>query len=177
MLKNLQECSVMFIYGTYVLEGEADAKFSLGEIWNLLQAPNNASNFCRQMINCMRAWNYIQKISGSPLNIEIIKQTHKRMKDKEKHQDGKDVLVGELESRLHLQVIFLHQLALLKDILKVQFLGFMKQSFFHRGGRRHYIRAVKMFDRKLSMLYTMIIKSLIHCWDKFEQNAKMFKLV
>ena len=34
----------MFIYGTYVLEGEADAKFSLGEMWNLLQTgslPNN----------------------------------------------------------------------------------------------------------------------------------------
>ena len=54
----------MFIYGTYILEGEADAKFSLGKIWNLLQAgplSNNANNFCRQMINCMRAWKYIQK--------------------------------------------------------------------------------------------------------------------
>ena len=46
-------------------------------------------------------------------------------------------------------------------------------SSFHRGGRRHYIRAVKMFDRKPSMLYTMIVKSLVHCWDNFEQNAKM----
>ena len=42
-------------------------------------------------------------------------------------------------------------------------------SSFHR----HYIKAVKMFDRKSSMLYTMTIKSLIHCWDNFEQNAKM----
>ena len=25
-------CNVMFIYGTYVLQGEADAKFSLGDI-------------------------------------------------------------------------------------------------------------------------------------------------
>ena len=46
-------------------------------------------------------------------------------------------------------------------------------SSFHRRGRRHYIRAVKMFDRKPSMLHTMIVKSLIHCWDNFEQNAKM----
>ena len=46
-------------------------------------------------------------------------------------------------------------------------------SSFHRLGRRHYIRAVKMFDGKPSMLYTMIIKSLIHCWDNFEQNAKI----
>ena len=46
-------------------------------------------------------------------------------------------------------------------------------SFFHRRSRRHCIRAVKTFHRKLSMLYTMIVKSLIHCWDNFEQNAKM----
>ena len=48
----------MFVYGTYVLEGEADAKFSLGDIWNLFQRdtlPNNASNFYRQMVNCMKA--------------------------------------------------------------------------------------------------------------------------
>ena len=51
----------MFIYGTYVLVGgEADAKFYLGKIQNLLQAgplPNNPSNFCRQMINCIPAKN------------------------------------------------------------------------------------------------------------------------
>ena len=46
-------------------------------------------------------------------------------------------------------------------------------SSFHRRGRRHYIRAVKMFDRKLSMLYTMIVKPLINCWDNFEQTAKI----
>ena len=46
-------------------------------------------------------------------------------------------------------------------------------SSFHRRGRRHYIKAVKMFDRKHSMFYMMILKSLIHCWDNFEQNAKM----
>ena len=31
-----KQCSVMFIYGTYILEGEADAKIFLSEIWNLL---------------------------------------------------------------------------------------------------------------------------------------------
>ena len=46
-------------------------------------------------------------------------------------------------------------------------------SSFHRRGRRHYISEVKMFDRKPSILYTMIEKSLVHCWDNFEQNAKM----
>ena len=76
----------MFVYGTYV-------KFSLDDIWNLFQGdtlPNNASNFCRQMINCMRAWNYRQKTSDLPLNTDIIKQTHRIM-----IEDEKDVLVGE----------------------------------------------------------------------------------
>ena len=33
--KFTKECSVMFVYGTYVLEGEEDAKFSLGDTWKL----------------------------------------------------------------------------------------------------------------------------------------------
>ena len=40
----------------------------------------------------MRAWNYLQKTSGSLLNTEIIKQTHKIMME---YQDGKDVLAGK----------------------------------------------------------------------------------
>ena len=115
-----KQCNVMFIYGTYALEGEADSKFSLGDIWNLFQEdplPNNASNFCRQMINCMRAWNYLQKTSDLPLNIEIIKQTHKIM------VDG----VEEYKKYLYLQaIIFLHQPVILEDIWKKQFLNFMK---------------------------------------------------
>ena len=45
-----KECNVMFIYGTYVIEGEADAEFSLGDICKVFQEdllPNNANNFCR----------------------------------------------------------------------------------------------------------------------------------
>ena len=38
---------------------------------------------------CARAWDYLQKTSGLPLNAETIKQTHKIM------VDGKDILVGE----------------------------------------------------------------------------------
>ena len=38
---------------------------------------------------CPRAWDYLQKMSGFPLNAEAIKQTHKIM------MDGKDVLVWE----------------------------------------------------------------------------------
>ena len=125
-----QECSVIFLYRTYVVEGEADAKFSLGKLWNLLLAgslPNNASNFFRQMINCMRAWNYIQKTSRSSMSFETITQTQKIMMENEKHRDGKISWWGNIESRLHLQtIIFLHQLASFKDIWKAQFLGSTK---------------------------------------------------
>ena len=87
-----KKCNVMFEYRTYVLEGEADAKFSLDDVWKLFQEdllPNNASIFCRQMINCMRAWNYLQKTLDLPLNTEIINQAHRIMME-----DKKDVLVG-----------------------------------------------------------------------------------
>ena len=83
----------MFVYGTYILEGEADAKFSLDDIWRLFQEdplPSNASNFCRQMINYKKVWNYLQKTLGLPLKTDIIKQTHGLMME-----DEKDVLVGE----------------------------------------------------------------------------------
>ena len=217
----------MFLYGTYVLKGEADANFSLGEIWNLLQAsplPNNASKFCRQMINCMRALNYIQKTSGSTLNIEIIQQTHKIMMLKEKHRDGKDVLVGEyrklsafpgyqifapadlIERYMEDAIFSFHEtkkddpimaatnlftsnIHLFEDgngrICCLIFAYVLMQmncflfpvilSSFHRRVRKHYIRAVKMFGRKPSTLYIMIVKSLIHCWDNIEQNTKMQK--
>ena len=46
-------------------------------------------------------------------------------------------------------------------------------SSFHRHCRRHYIGEVKMFDRKLLMLYTRSVKSLVQCWDNFEQNARI----
>ena len=125
-----KECSVIFLYRTYIVEGEADAKFSLGKLWNLLLAgslPNNASNFFRQMINCMRAWNYIQKTSRSSMSFETITQTQKIMMENEKHRDGKISWWGNIESRLHLQtIIFLHQLASFKDIWKAQFLGSTK---------------------------------------------------
>ena len=85
--------SVMFVYGTYFLEGEVDAKFSLGDIWKLFQGdilPNNASHLCRQVINCMKAWNYLQKILDLLLNTEIIKQSHLIMMNGER-----DVLAGQ----------------------------------------------------------------------------------
>ena len=50
--------SLMFLYGTYVLEGKAGAKCSLSDICKRFQEDilqNNAGNFCRQIINCMKA--------------------------------------------------------------------------------------------------------------------------
>ena len=96
--------SAMFVYGAYLLEGEADAKISLGDIWNLFQEdplPNNAGNLCRKMINCMRAWNYLQKTSGLRLSTEIIKRIHKIMMD-----DEKDVFAGEYRTSLVLAGYF-----------------------------------------------------------------------
>ena len=101
-----KECNVMFVYGTYVLEGKADAKFSLGDIWNLFQEdalPNNASNFCRQMINCMKAWNCLQKTLDLPLNTKIIKKAHRIMME-----DEKDFFVGEYRTHLHLQASYFY---------------------------------------------------------------------
>ena len=166
----------------------------------------------------MRAWNYIQKTSGSPLNTEIIKQTHKIM------MDGKDVLTeeyrkspifagyhifapaGHIERHMEGAIFRFHEtekddpimvatnllgniinihpfedgngricrLILAHVLIQIKCCLFpVILSSFHRRGRRHYIRAARMFDRKPSMLYTMIVKSLIHYWDKFEQNARM----
>ena len=92
--KFIKQCHVMFVYGTYVLEGETDSKFSLSDIWNLFQEGSNINIFCRQMMNCMKAWNYLQKTSDLPLNTEIIKQTDTIM------MDGEDILVGEYRKSL-----------------------------------------------------------------------------
>ena len=178
---------------------------------------NNASNFCRQMINCMKAWNYLQKTSGLLLNTEIIKQSHKIMMVGEKgveeyrkshvfagyhifapagyierymedtvfrfHETKKDDPIMAA-TNLFGNIINIHpfedgngricRLILTHVLIQMKCCLFpVILSSFHRRGRRHYIRAVKMFDRKPSMLYTMIVKSLVQCWDNFEQNARM----
>ena len=125
-----RECCGVFVYRTYVLEGEADATFSLAVVWNLFQKdalPNNSGSFCRQMINCMRAWNYLQKTLDLPLSTEIIKQAHDLM-----IEDEKDVLVGEYKKYLQ-AIIFLHQRVILKDTWKTQFLGFMRLRWSNYG--------------------------------------------
>ena len=194
--KFTKACIVMFVYGTYVLEGEADAKFSLGDIWKLFQEDtlkNNAGNFCKQMINCTKAWNYLQKTSGLPLSTKIIRQANGLMME-----DEKDVLVGEyrrspvfagyhifapvgyIERYMEDTIFKFHKTKkddpimtttnLFGNIINIHpfedgngrichlILAVLIQmkcclfpvilSSFHRRGRRHYIRAVKMFDRK-----------------------------
>ena len=46
-------------------------------------------------------------------------------------------------------------------------------SSFHKRGRQHYIQAVKRYYENPSMLYTMIVGSLIQRWHNFEQNTRM----
>ena len=63
-----KDCNFMFVYGPYVLKGEVDVKFFLDDIWKLFQEdtlPNDASNFCRQIINCMKASSYLKNIRSS----------------------------------------------------------------------------------------------------------------
>ena len=76
-----------------VIPESSDAKFSLDNIWKLFQEdplPNNANNFFKQMINCMKVWDYLQKTSDLPLSTEIIRQSYGLMME-----DEKDVLAGE----------------------------------------------------------------------------------
>ena len=92
MLKNLQRGVVLCLYMEHFLRGGGRCKIFLDEMSNLFQGdalPNNGSNFCRQMMNCMKAWDYLQKTLNLPLNTKIIKQTHKFMME-----DEKDVLSG-----------------------------------------------------------------------------------
>ena len=178
-----KNCNVMFVYETYILEEEADAKFSLDNIWKLFQEdllPNN--NFCRQILNCMKTWNYLQKTSSLSLNTEIIKQTHGLMTEDEKdilvgeyrtspvfagyhvfapagyterymkdailrfHETKKDDLIEDGNGRI-CRLILAHVLMQMECCLFPVIL-----SSFYRRGRRHYIRAVRMFDRKPSVL-------------------------
>ena len=48
-------------------------------------------------------------------------------------------------------------------------------SSFHKRGRRHYIQAVKRFEEKPSLLYTMVCKSLVKVWENFEQNLALLE--
>ena len=96
----MKECMVMFAYGTYVSEGEIDPNFSSSETWNLMQNPecelsDGDKSIRRRLVNCMNALKYLQLEPKEPLTVSHIKHMHKMIMHKEKHKNGKDVLVGE----------------------------------------------------------------------------------
>ena len=145
----------------------------------------------------MGAWHYIQTISSSPLSVEIVKHVHQIMMHKEKHEDRKDVLVGEyrksvafagyhifapvdvIERNMRDAIFRLHKTKRDDSIMAAMFVKIISMhpfedgngricclivvhvlmqmkcslfpvllSSFYSSGRRHYIRAVKMFERK-----------------------------
>ena len=114
--------NVMFVYGTYVLEWEVDAKFSLSDILKLFQEDplqNNASNYCRQMIKCIKVQKYLQKTLDLPLNTEI----GLMMKDE------KDVLAGEYRrSPVFAGYHIFAPAGYIERYVETQFLGSMGQK-------------------------------------------------
>ena len=83
----------MFVYRTYILEGEADAKFSLGDIWKLFQEdllPNNTRNFWDMANDKLYGGMELPTKTDLPLNTEIIKQAHGLL-----IEDEEDVLMRE----------------------------------------------------------------------------------
>ncbi|XP_057310307.1 protein adenylyltransferase fic-1-like [Hydractinia symbiolongicarpus] len=48
-------------------------------------------------------------------------------------------------------------------------------SSFHKRGSRHYIQAVKRFEERPSLLYTMVCRSLVKVWENFEQNLALLE--
>ena len=70
------------------------------------------------MINCMKAWNCLEKTSDLPLSTEIIKQTHKII------MDGEDILVGKYRKSSVLAGYYIF--APVSYIERTQFLDFMK---------------------------------------------------
>ena len=210
-----KECNVMFSYGTYVLEGKAVPKFSLGDIWNSFQG-----DCTKQRKQFLQANDKLYEIVELPTKyiLEIIRQVHRLMME-----DKKDVLTEEYREspavacyhifapascierymedaifkfyetkkdnpimaapNLFGNIINIHpfedgngricRLILAHVLIQMKCCLFpLILSSFYRSGRRHYIRAVKMFDRNPLMLYNIIVKSFIHCSDNFEQNAK-----
>ena len=91
VLKNLQKSVVPCLY----MEDKCKIFFGRDMEFIAGPLPNKASNFFRQNYKLYEGMElHTKKKSGLPLNVEIIKQIHKIMMDKEKHRDGKDVLRG-----------------------------------------------------------------------------------
>ena len=67
--------------------------------------PNNTGN--RQMKEewCARAWDYLQKTSGLPLNAETIKKVHKMMKKGGKYRKSHESHIESLMCSFRIDVV------------------------------------------------------------------------
>lgn len=102
-----KEINVVFIHGTYVLDGKKGSNFSFSELWNLLQdaehpLPSNAVTFCTQMINHLRELHYMQAASSSILKVKTIKHPKKITMLRKKHRGGKILWWRSTERYPHL---------------------------------------------------------------------------
>ena len=88
---------MMFLYGTYVLEGEIN--FPPSEIWSLIQDSEYKNKVIkRRLVNLIRAVKLLQL--EPTLTPEKLKRVHNMIMQQEKHLNGKDVLIGEYRKTL-----------------------------------------------------------------------------
>ena len=90
----------IFAYGTYAHEGEVDPSFSMSETWNIIKNVTDNSTlsesdrpFRRRMINFMSGWYFLERLQW--LTPDHIKHVHGMVMWKEKHKNGREMLVGK----------------------------------------------------------------------------------
>ena len=134
---------------------------------------------CRHMINYMRALMYFESASRCLIAVYIVKHIQKIMMHREKKYEAKKYDPIIATTNLFGDIINIHSFedenGRICCLILVHVLMWRKCSLLlvvlsslPRRGKKYYTRKVKIFVRKPSNLYTMILKSLIHCWDNFE---------
>ena len=91
----------IFAYGTYAHEGEVDPSFSKSETWNIIKnvtaddslLSESDRPFRRRMINFMSGWYFLERLKR--LTPDHIKHVHDMIMWKEKHKNGREILVGK----------------------------------------------------------------------------------
>ena len=127
----------------------------------------------------MRALMYFESASHYLIAVYVIKHIQKIMMHREKKYEAKKYDPIIATTNLFGDIINIHSfedengriycLILVHVLMQSKCnLLLVVLSSLPRRGKKYYIREVKIFDRKPSSLYTMILKSLIHCWDNFE---------